>query len=302
MSLKTAVSVVLALGGGLAVACLPSAAGEPSSHPAPVKIGLIASLFREVPESTATAMLGPFGALMEAQTGVRGEVAIGGDAMGLGQSLADNHIQLAVFHGVEFAWAKTRHPELKPLVVAVNQAAFLHAVVCVRGDSKATALNDMQNKTIAIPRESRDHCYLFVERRCPEYKRGPRGYFSKITTPANAEEALDDVVDGVVQGTVIDGVSLESYRRRKPGRFTHIKAVETSETFPTGVIAYRPGNLDEATLKKFRDGLMNANHTILGKQLLTIWKLTAFEPVPADYEQVLTQIVKAYPPPGEVGK
>jgi hypothetical protein len=30
---------------------------------------------------------------------------------------------------------------------------------------------------------------------------------------------------------------------------------------------------------------------------MTLWRLTAFEPIPADYEKTLTDIVKAYPPP-----
>jgi len=67
--------------------------------------------------------------------------------------------------------------------------------------------------------------------------------------------------------------------------------------FPAAVVAYRPGILDEATLKRFREGMMNANRTILGRQMLTLWKLTAFEEVPQDYEKVLSEILKTYPAP-----
>jgi ABC-type phosphate/phosphonate transport system substrate-binding protein len=262
-----------------------------------VRIGMAATLFKDMPESTVRTMLGPFGALMEVQTGVRGEVVLSSDAMSMAQSLADNHVQLAVFHGIEFAWAKIKHPELKPLVIAVNQQVYLRALVMVRGDSKAANLTDLEAKSVALPRGTREHCGLYVEHHCRECKKEVQGYFAKITTPANAEEALDDVVDGVVEGTVIDGVSLETYKRRKPGRFAKLKEAGMSDLFPGGVIAYRPGSVDDGTLKKFRDGLTNANSTILGKQLLTLWKLTAFEPVPGDFEQVLTEIVKTYPPP-----
>jgi ABC-type phosphate/phosphonate transport system substrate-binding protein len=294
---KTAIFCIF-LAGGIALASIPTLAGEPTAHAA-VKIGMINSLFKEVPESTITTMMGPFGAIMESQTGVRGEVVLGGDAMGLSQSLSENKVQLGVFHGIEFAWAKTKHPELKALVIAVNQQLYPRAVLCTRCDCKAASFDDLQNQSLALPRGTRDHCYLFVERHCPEFKKRPPGHFAKITVPPNAEDALDDVVDGVVGSTVVDGVSLESYKRRKPGRFVKLRAAETSEAFPGSVVAYRPGTLDEATLKKFRDGLLNTNHTIMGKQLLTIWKITSFEPVPPDYEQVLSEIVKLYPPPGK---
>ena len=72
--------------------------------------------------------------------------------------------------------------------------------------------------------------------------------------------------------------------------------------FPAAVIAYRPGILDEATLKKFRDGMLGADQTILGKQMLTLWKLTAFAPVPDDYDQTLLDIVKTYPAPTATAK
>ena len=35
----------------------------------------------------------------------------------------------------------------------------------------------------------------------------------------------------------------------------------------------------------------------LGRQLMLMWRLTAIEPVPADYEQTLADIAKAFPPP-----
>ena len=63
------------------------------------------------------------------------------------------------------------------------------------------------------------------------------------------------------------------------------------------MVAYRPGAIDADTIRRFREGMSTANQNALGRQLMTLWKLTAFEPIPADYEQTLTDIVKAYPPP-----
>jgi ABC-type phosphate/phosphonate transport system substrate-binding protein len=111
------------------------------------------------------------------------------------------------------------------------------------------------------------------------------------------EDALDDVVDGVAQVYVLDSVALDCYKRRKPGRFTKLRIVHSSEVFPAAVVAFRAGGLDEATLARFRDGMMNANRTTLGRQLMTLWKLTGFEQVPPDYEQTLTEIAKVYPAP-----
>jgi ABC-type phosphate/phosphonate transport system substrate-binding protein len=284
-----------ALGACIVSPSISSRGGEPARTIEPVRIGMISSLFRDVPQATVLAMMQPLGAIMETQTGVRGELVPAGDADNLGQQLFDGTVQLGVFHGIEFAWARQKHPELRPLCIAINQTRYLNAYVVVRSESKVTCLGDLRDKIIALPCQSREHCHLFLHRHCPDCK--PHCYFAKVTNPANAEEALDDAIDGVVEATVVDSVTLDCFKRRKPGRAAKLRIVQTSEVFPAAVVAYKPGVLDEATLKRFRDGMMNANRTIIGKQMLTLWKLTGFEEVPQDYDRSLLEIVKAYPPP-----
>jgi hypothetical protein len=67
--------------------------------------------------------------------------------------------------------------------------------------------------------------------------------------------------------------------------------------FPAAVVAYHPGVLSDETLQRFREGMLNANKGALGRQFMALWKLTAFEAIPEDYEQTLIQILKAYPLP-----
>lgn len=262
----------------------------------PVRIGMASSLFRDTPEPLVRAMMQPFATLMQSQTGLSGKLIPGGDALNLGQQLAEDRLDLAVFHGIEFGWARQRYPELRPLMIAVNQHPHLYAYLVVRGDDSVAEFSDLKGKAFALPKRSREHCYMFLQRRC----KAPKEFFSEVANPTNSEDALDDVVDGAVKAAVIDGVALECFKRRKPARFAQLKLLQKSETFPAGVVAYHPGTLDDATLKTFRDGMMNANKTALGRQLMTLWKLTSFEPVPVDYEETLQSIVKAYPLPPAV--
>ncbi len=148
-----------------------------------------------------------------------------------------------------------------------------------------------------MPQQSKLHCHLFADKCCNASHKAACQFFSKMTTPPNSEEALDDVVDKDAAAAIVDGVAFDSFKRRKPGRASKLRVVLTSDIFPTAVIAYRPGVVDEATLTKFREGLVGASSSILGRQMLTLWKLTAFEAVPDDYEATLVEIIKNYPPP-----
>lgn len=262
----------------------------------PVRIGMVGSLFRDVPRPLMMAMMQPFGALMKSQTGMTGEMVPSGDAEELGRQLAAGQVHLGVFHGFEFAWARLRQPDLQPLMIAVNQQRHLRAHLVVRADAGAAALAELQGKTVALPRGTREHVRLFLDRECQACGRDPQAHFGTVTTPATVEDALDDVVDDVAQAAVVDGVALDCFKRRKPGRYDRLKTLKLSEVFPAGVIAFRPGGLDEDTLQRFRVGMISANQNPLGKQMLAMWKLTAFEPVPDDYEATLDNIVRTYPP------
>ena len=107
---------------------------------------------------------------------------------------------------------------------------------------------------------------------------------------------MDGVVNEDVSAAVVDETSLEAYRKSKPGCAAKLKTLRQSELFPCAVIAYQPGGLNESTLQAFHDGLMNAKDSPKAQTLLKANHLTAFEAVPSDYEQMLLDIGKAYPP------
>lgn len=285
----------LALCATCVLAALSTAENNPPAAQTPVRIGMINTLFRDTPEGVALAMMQPFGAMMRAQTGVAGHLVPGGDADSLAEKLATNQLQLGVFHGIEYAWARLKHPQLRPLVIAVNQHRQLHAYLVVRGESKVSTLNDLKGKAFALPRQSKEHCHVFVHHGCRQCGDEPCKFFTVVTSPANLEEALDDVVDGVVQATVVDGIGLECYQRRKPGRFAKLKSIQQSEPFPAAVVVYKPGTVEAGKLEQFRTGLLKAGESATGKQLLNLWKLTGFEPVPSNYEANLEAIARSYP-------
>jgi ABC-type phosphate/phosphonate transport system substrate-binding protein len=278
---------------------LGSPAGE---RTATVRIGMVKTLFTDLPEPAFLAMMEPFADVVRNQTGVNGEFVPGGDADTLSRNLAEGKIHFGVFHGIEYAWSHAKHPEIRPLVVAVNGRRHLQAYLVVNHSCPAKSLEDLHGATLALPPKSRSHCRLFLERRCKQSNKTSATFFGSVKNSPNAVEAIDDVVDGLAQVAVVDAVALEWFKDHKCGRFSKTRILETSESFPAGVIAYRPGAVDDATLDKFRNGLTTLNKARLGRELLMLWHLSAFEPVPDDYQQTVSDIVKVYPPPAESAK
>ncbi len=182
-------------------------------------------------------------------------------------------------------------------MICINRQRHLKAHLVTKHDSGVKCFQDLKGKALSVPRRSREHCYLFLERECRGCGSTSRELFSEVVTHADIEEALDEVVSGKVPAAVVDGVALESYEALKPGSYSALKTVKDSHTFPAAVIAYRAGNLDAATLARFREGLIRANRNARSRELMYMWRLTAFEPVPADYQRILNDIRKIYPTP-----
>jgi ABC-type phosphate/phosphonate transport system substrate-binding protein len=281
---------------GLAACVAISFGAGPAPAPTPVRIGLVETLFRDVPQLLIPIGLRPMKELMVGQTGVNGDLIPCGNADSLARQLKSNEVQLALFHGPEFAWIHQNYPTLKPLVIIVNERPFLRAQLIVRADSKAAGAADLKGKAIDLAR-SQEHCRLFLERRLCPAGTEPGAYFSSVEVQWSAEDALDDVLNENVQAAVVDEVSLEAYRKSKPGCAAKLKMLQQSEVFPCAVIAYQPGDLGAATLDAFRDGLIAAKDSPKAKSLLRSNRITGFEAVPSDYEKMLQDSAKAYPPP-----
>jgi ABC-type phosphate/phosphonate transport system substrate-binding protein len=285
----------LATMAGLATAA-PAAQGEAGSGDT-VRIGLVQTLFRDVPMPLVQMLMGPFRSLMRDQTGLEGELVTVKDALTLGRQLREDKMQLGVFHGLEFGWAREKYPDLRPLCIAINRHRELHAFFMVREDSTVKQLTDLKGKVVALPFRSREHCRLFLQKQCAGEGQEPDHFFAKVVVSPHVEAALDDVLRGKVQAAVVDGVALDCYHNVKPGCHARLKMCLQSEVFPPAVVAYRQGALDQETLNRFKNGMITANQNERGRELMTMWQLTAFEAIPADFDQTLANILKAYPGP-----
>ena len=99
-----------------------------------IRLVIVRSLFRDIPEPFIKITMIPFQALMYEQTGMNSDLAPPTDAYDLGKKLANHQVELGVFQGFEFAWVREKYPELKPLVIAVNKHRHRKAHLMVRED------------------------------------------------------------------------------------------------------------------------------------------------------------------------
>ena len=98
-----------------------------------VRIGIVETLFPDIPEKTVNASIDQFRQIMERETGHTGESVTIKTYAEVADQLVKNKIQLGVMHGVEYAWVRPKYSELRPLVVAVNQQTYVSAILARAG-------------------------------------------------------------------------------------------------------------------------------------------------------------------------
>ena len=284
-----------------------AAASGAAAAAGPVKIGMARNFFHDVPKLVIAFATEPFKAVMRETTGLTGELAVGGDAFSVARDIERGKFQLGIFHGFEFAWVQKKHPELKPLMLAVHCKHTVTAYVLVRKEGAPAAFSNLRGKAIGVPKGTQEHCRLYLERTCrdcasrnsanPASCMTPRDYFAHVITPANVETALDQLCLGKYDAVLVDSLGLEFYKDLKPGCFNRLQVLSQSEAFLPPVIAYREGAISSETLTRFEAGLRSADKTEMGKETLKMWKITSFDPIPANFVQQLEASFKAYPPP-----
>jgi ABC-type phosphate/phosphonate transport system substrate-binding protein len=262
----------------------------------PVPIGISRSLFMGTPDRLVLAVMQPFDHLLASQIGRSGKL-IPADPQPLGTLLAENKVQLGIFQGIEFAWAQQRCPDLRPLVIAINQDSHLQAYVVVRADSGVRHLADLGGKDIGMARVSHAHCRLFLNRLLQNVRKDSQ---PRLHRSGTAEEILDNVADGTLAGAVVEHVAMKCFHRRKPARCGQLRVIDQSEVFPASVVAYRRGSIDGFSLKRYEECLENTANLTVARQMLTFWNLTSFESVPSDYDAIVANILKVYRPPAEL--
>ncbi len=267
-------------------------AGETS----PVKIGIVKTLFNDLTKEKIDIATESFPDIMKESTQTEGKLVLGLDYTGVAKQLADKQIHLGVFNSFEYAWALQKHPDLKVLMVAGKKDEMMRASIMVRKDSKIASVADLKAQTVSIPKRTREFSLLYLERMLADKHQSESSkFFGKIILSENLETALDDLAAGKVKAALMDTHGLDFYQDLKPGLFNRLKALDQSAVFPPVAIAYLPGAIGEATLKKLSNGLLTSHQSDKGKEMMRLWKIDGFLPAPADYADSLTRILKAYP-------
>jgi ABC-type phosphate/phosphonate transport system substrate-binding protein len=277
------------------ICCVLAVQGEPVKIDM-LRIGTSGTLNPEGKDANDKSSLDTLRSFVKDETQLNSEIIRENDWQDLADKMSKRDLHVGVFQGFEFARAREKYNKLQPLAVAVNVYTYPVVYVVTRRKDQASDFKGLQGQSLALVSNAPGYLKFYVDRQCDAAGKKPDAFFSKIVYRDNSEDAIDDVVDGVIDATVADRATLDSYKRRKPARFNRLKSIAESKPFPPAVVACFDGVLDEATIKQFRNGLLDAANKEKGQTMLNLFRLTGFILPPADFNEHLAASLKDYPP------
>jgi ABC-type phosphate/phosphonate transport system substrate-binding protein len=277
-----------------ALAISVAGADGPAPKRESLRIGTSGCLTAGRDAAVEKAALDELRSLIKDETGLENQIVRQEGWKELAAKMTDGQLQLGIFQGYEFASVQEQRPDFRPLALAVNVDRYPVVTTVARRDSPVHDFAALEGHSLALADTGQRYLRLFVDRSSKATGKDPESFFSRIVPEDNFEDGLDDVVDGVVDTTVVDQATLEAYERRKPGRARELKVVVRSP-LPPLVVAYRDDVLSDATLRRLREGLLRASSSERSQTVMGLFRLTGFDGVPADFEQILAQSRKAYP-------
>jgi ABC-type phosphate/phosphonate transport system substrate-binding protein len=287
------------LSAGLLAGAENPAPVPPAAPPAlkKVTIAFPEAMFKDVPKFLIDTAAKPFQKVMQKEALLDGSMEVAADYKVITERLQNGKLDIAVFHGFEYAWVKDT-PGLVPLVVTKPSCGKVQACLVVHVDCKAKGPEDLKGACVVVPRGSKAHCQMFMDRvrECPKVQAGDCSS-AKPVGKLHADEVLDNVVGGTAEAAIVDISMLIAYQANKPGLGAQLKVLAESELLPPAVVVVRKESLTANETKRIRDGLVNCAKTPIGKQFVQFWNLDGFAEVTPDYTALLDKSRKKYPAP-----
>src|SRR5262249_13648317 len=100
---------------------LVTSCASATAQPRALQIGMAKTFVHDQPQVFIDLAAGEFKEVMKESTGLDGELLLKHGPLDVGDKLNGKQLDFAILHAHEFAWARKKHPDLQPLLIAATK-------------------------------------------------------------------------------------------------------------------------------------------------------------------------------------
>lgn len=120
-----------------------------------------------------------------------------------------------------------------------HKVPYYYSYVIVRSDSKYNSLEDLKDGKFAFVDPLSYSGYLSVQEKLRKMGENAKKYFDVFYFTYSHDASINAVLDGQVQGAVVDSLAYDYVKRHRPDNAERIKIIETLPPRGTGPIVAR---------------------------------------------------------------
>jgi phosphonate transport system substrate-binding protein len=210
-------------------------------------------------------------------------------------ALAKNEVDIIVLISEEFLDLRETVP-LRPVLTADYGKYFYdELLLLVRDDRGITRLSQLRNKSLriesgqkgSIPMQWLDS--LLLARGFSD----SRGFFSSVIDHPKASQAILPVFFGQADACIASLNSFETLAELNPQLGQHLRILEKSPGFATGIIAVRK-DVKNQRRDAMVEALLEMHTDPKGKQLLTLFRINRLVPFRAEHLAAIGKVLREH--------
>jgi len=292
---SAAVGILLAL--ILTVLPLRGWGAEPVSGVEPFTpvIGYSSNTFTNVVKENAQAAAKLWSNLVIKKKNGIAETRIYHGCSDMEQDLATGKVDLVVLLSNEYLGLKNR-ALLEPLFISARgQELYDNFILLVRKEAGIHSIKDLRGKTFIhqAGNSSEIHRIWFETLMMKEGVRNQEHFFSSIKEVISPSQALMPVFFKRADACILSRQSFDVMAELNPQLRKDLTVIAESRPLATGVIAVRK-DYNSRHREMLQEVLETLDQDVQGKQLLTLFRMSALVPFRQNYLQSMVEFLKEY--------
>jgi len=171
-----------------------------------------------------------------------------------------------------------------------NNLPYYYGYIIVAAGNKAASLEDLKDKSFAYVDPLSYSGYLGLQQKIEEKGYLAEGYFKSTYFTYSHDESIKQVINGLVDGAVIDSLAYDYLEKNQPEMLDKIKIIETLPAMGTGPFVARK-NLEN--IQEVQSVLLHIHEDTAGRQALDNLMIDRLIlPQPELYPQIRTNELK----------
>lgn len=206
-------------------------------------------------------------------------------------------LHLAVFNGLEYGWLKElTRGRVKTLVSSDQKVQVVQYEQLMVRNGFAQTIGQLRGKSLILYQDPYPSLTIYLNQL--RTKSGPTLLDQRLPEVANGSLALEAVIRGDADATIVDLYTLQGYQHVRPGRVARLQVLSHSAAYPLAPVFGEEQVVNKLRPNLWRDvqkSMSEIHRNPDAKAFLDTWRVKRFKPPTDEFEEQAVKAAQDFP-------